>query len=302
MNDSNYYSTYNNWANFRNPEASTNQLGFIFGNEMEESAWAFPYSNAYDYYVTISVSGVASEEEFTFYPSEFRVTYFNHDYTFESFDITDKKISHYDSIDELGFLVTGKIPDTVAGNRIRSFYVRNANSGTVPADMWCTIYVTQVPKPVEGAGSVDSGAIVSAIQDQTSKLQQSIKGYTNKLYEVTDEQQSEFRGHITEAQDRLDMQVMDNLFVENVVSENLVGQLRGNNTKYQVYFPGVRGPFLPGGGFATIIEPQYVDMSFLDNFSIITDAIGVVMLGLCGWKTLEYLRHTAERILGKVRW
>jgi hypothetical protein len=212
--------------------------------------------------------------------------------------MNDLKISHYDGLGDLGFLVTGKIPDVVAGNKIRSFFVRNSVSGTVPANLMVTIYISQVPKATE-SGSIDTEQILSAIQAQTKSLQNTMNSNTNKLYNVTIQQKTALDWELDDIYTQFDQEVTDQLFSERIVSDDLVDQLMDNTEPYQVYFPGVRGPFLPGGETATIIEPQFVDMSFMEDFQVITDAVGLLMLGLCGWRTLEFLHDTAMRIFGR---
>lgn len=69
--------------------------------------------------------------------------------------------------------------------------------------------------------------------------------------------------------------------------------------EYQLHFPGVSGPFMPDGSTVMIIQPQDVDMSFLpEKFGVILDAIGLVFLGLCGWKSLDYIYRLIQKILG----
>lgn len=68
---------------------------------------------------------------------------------------------------------------------------------------------------------------------------------------------------------------------------------------YAFHFPGVKGPFAPGGEVIEILPAQDVDLSYLpDKFGVILDAIGLVFLGLCGWRTLDYIYRLVQTILG----
>lgn len=72
-----------------------------------------------------------------------------------------------------------------------------------------------------------------------------------------------------------------------------------SSSEYSFFFPGVSGPFMPDGSSVTIIPAQEVDLSFLRlRFGVILDAVGVVFLGLCGWRTVDYLYRLVMAILG----
>lgn len=71
-----------------------------------------------------------------------------------------------------------------------------------------------------------------------------------------------------------------------------------NSGDYTVRFPGIKGPFMPDGTVVEIVPAQDVDLSFLDRFSAVTSAVGLVMLGICAWRTLEFLHGLLMRILG----
>lgn len=68
--------------------------------------------------------------------------------------------------------------------------------------------------------------------------------------------------------------------------------------EYTFHFPGVKGPFMPDGSMVTIIDEQDVDLSYLrERFGILLDALGLVALGLCGWKALDFIYHVLQEIL-----
>lgn len=143
----------------------------------------------------------------------------------------------------------------------------------------------QVPKNDDGT-SAAAAQVVEAIQDQTEQL-----------IAVPDEQVQAAEQFVNDSNAQV-QEALSPLMAAEQLSGSLVNAFQSKE-KYQVYFPGVAGPFMPDGSTVTIIQPQTVDMSFMDRFSIITDAIGVVMLGLCGWKTLDFLYNTLMKILGK---
>lgn len=176
----------------------------------------------------------------------------------------------------------------------------NANYplGTGTAQVWC--YAIDV---TAAGGTIDWTPLINAINKQTSDLNENSDKNTStiigKLEELLDAPDS---GN-TAAGNTIDSGTAD---VSSALSpleavDNLSSQLDAafkSSGEYTVHFPGLSGPFMPDGSTVTIIQPQDVDLSFLDRFSVLTSALGVVALGLCGWKTLAYMHGLLMRILG----
>lgn len=258
--------------------------------------WPISYSSAYDYWVTFQMYALSSLSDFTFYPSYFDVRYYDpHTSAYTSYELSDISFGHFDSYNRAGFSCFAKLPDNF--NAVIHEMVATADAvAKFPADLRVIVQVYQVPKNDDGS-SIAAAQVVAAIQEQTERQQQMIEDQTQDLIEVPDDQKAEAEQYVddktTELQDALTpLQAADRL------SDTLL-QTFQTTEKYNVHFPGLRGPFMPDGSTVTIIEEQDVDMSFMDRFSVITDAIGVVMLGLCGWKTLDFLYNKLMEILGK---
>lgn len=247
----------------------------------EEDVWVIPYNAGYDYYLTMTCWSVCELENFTFWPTGLRYVYKNHDGTNTGVSLSDVKISHVDGVNTLGFNITGKFPDMVNGIK----YLQALGSGTVGENLNVFFGVYIVPKSDDGT-SADAAAVVSAIQDQTQAL-----------IDVPDDQQAAAEQYVDDKTAEL-QEVLTPLQAADRLSDSLL-QTFQTTEKYNVHFPGLSGPFMPDGSVVTIIEEQDVDMSFMDRFSVITNAIGVVMLGLCGWKTLDFLYDKLMQILGK---
>lgn len=150
-------------------------------------------------------------------------------------------------------------------------------------------------------------AIVSAINNQTTSLQSSINAVgsavvgavqdqTDRLMDVPDEQKQAIAQAIQDTRQLVDDK-LEAVDPSMQLSDALVNVF-GSTAKYQFEFPGVSGPFMPDGSTVTIIPPQTVDMSYMDRFSVITDAIGVIMLGLCAWRTVDFIHRKIMLILG----
>lgn len=250
------------------------------------SNWAISYSPAYDYWITFQCYGVGldSISEFSFYPTTFEVRYYDiHTDTYKNHNISDISFGHFDSSQRAGFSCFAKLPDNF--NATIHEFVVNGNSGTFPKNLRAVVQLYQVPKNDDGT-SAAAAQVVEAIQDQTEQL-----------IAVPDEQVQAAEQFVNDSNAQV-QEALSPLMAAEQLSGSLVNAFQSKE-KYQVYFPGVAGPFMPDGSTVTIIQPQTVDMSFMDRFSIITDAIGVVMLGLCGWKTLDFLYNTLMKILGK---
>lgn len=81
------------------------------------------------------------------------------------------------------------------------------------------------------------------------------------------------------------------------LGDELVDAFKSSD-EYTFHFPGVKGPFMPDGSSVVIIDEQDVDLSYLrTHFGVLLDALGLVVLGLCGWKSLDFIYHVLQEIL-----
>lgn len=263
--------------------------------------------DSYDvYYVTVvrSLSSLTPDyyHEFSFFPVEANLitTDENHS-SIDALSVqklihTDVESLYVDNALMLGFTAVWKIPNTLKNNGVSSVeFLSGDNSSMINGNTVFNNYFVYVPS---GAAAAESAqAIVDAIDDQTAGITGALADQTDQLMAVPDEQVQAAEQFVNDSNAQL-QEALSPLMAAEQLSGSLVNAFRSKE-KYQVYFPGVAGPFMPDGSTVTIIQPQTVDMSFMDRFSIITDAIGVVMLGLCGWKTLDFLYNTLMKILGK---
>lgn len=302
----NYYAVYGqDGVTFNNPKTpSSKVVSLLFAEPEYESGWDLVVSEAYDYYITAIVQAPGEPTDFTFYPTGLSVEYATHSDVLK-IRVEEQKITHYEGRNTTGFYGTGKIPDTIYfGNQLRAVWFDGLTAGTVGANASAFIYVWQVPK-ADNSAADGSAAIVQALQDQTaalmSKMDSQTSAITGAIDEATDrlmDTENLNRGlesAVTELQEAISP-VMVTLDNTDMPGNNLINSF--TNEKYHVNFPGLRGPFLPNGEFVTILEPQIVDMSFMDHFSIITDALGLVVAGLCAWRTLDFVHRRIRLILG----
>lgn len=158
-----------------------------------------------------------------------------------------------------------------------------------------SIYESAFVIPFDGANTV------AAIDKASADIQAKIDSNRQQQEAREDAAQSSAESSIASAVEGADETLSGPLAMVDAI-EQLGDQLSSalsSSGEYVIHFPGVSGPFLPGGGFATIIPEQDVDVSYLkQHFGVILDAIGLSALGLCGWKSLDYIYRLAMRILG----
>lgn len=149
---------------------------------------------------------------------------------------------------------------------------------------------------------------LSLIDDEQSKIVDAVNKQIDNDNRLQQEQQNREDEAQKDAEDSISSAIsgaddtlsgpLDMIKAVEQLGSSLTDALK-NSEDYTFHFPGVKGPFLPGGKMVEIVSEQDVDLSFLhDKFGLIMDAIGLVCLGLCGWKALDYLYRLIQTILG----
>lgn len=142
----------------------------------------------------------------------------------------------------------------------------------------------------------ENAAIVDSINSQTQHmddLQQQAQQREDSAQETA---QIDVSSAISDSQSTLSGPLQMMQAVENLGSS--ITDAFTSSDEYTFHFPGVSGPFMPDGSSVVIIAEQDVDLSYLrEHFGVLLDAMGLVVLGLCGWKALDFIYHVLQEIL-----
>lgn len=203
----------------------------------------------------------------------------------------------------------GTIQIYLSGNLVLTYFDRPSGSTVSSVSGFVTDLSGTLTLGTSSRVRIKSITDVSAaVTNQTTVIQQQSQAMQDKMQSLQDAQNKREDDAQSAAQDSLssaisgaDQQLSGPLQMMQAVEQlgDQVSTAFSSAGDYIVHFPGVKGPFMPDGSMVTIIAEQDVDMSYLkQHFGVILDAIGLVALGLCGWRSLDYIYRLVQRILG----